>query len=98
MSGVYLGRSWRPYATVIFLSTKMGGFIAPSGWREWHPGETERLKTAYYAEYHSTGPGAAPSHRERWSHQLMAAQTAPYATERFLDGWNPTTGQQHGSR
>ncbi|MGD0547177.1 MAG: pectinesterase family protein, partial [Terracidiphilus sp.] len=35
---VYLGRPWRPYATVIFLNTEMGEHIDPSGWREWHPG------------------------------------------------------------
>lgn len=89
VTGVYLGRPWRPYATVVFINTDMSSFIAPAGWREWHPGETERLKTAFYAEYHSTGPGADPSQRELLSHQLISAQIAPYSTTNFLDGWDP---------
>jgi polygalacturonase len=44
---IYLGRPWRPYATVIYLDTWMGPHIAPAGWREWHPGETHSLDTAY---------------------------------------------------
>ena len=56
---VFLGRPWRPYATVIYLHTEMGDKIDPAGWREWHPGETHSLDTAYYAEFDSTGPGRA---------------------------------------
>jgi pectin methylesterase-like acyl-CoA thioesterase len=91
--GVYLGRPWRDDATVIFLNTEMGGFIEPTGWREWHPGETQRLRTAYFAEYHSTGPGAKAAQREGWSHQLTSAQIAAYGTTTFLDGWNPKAPQ-----
>jgi polygalacturonase len=89
VSNVFLGRPWRPFATVIFLDTEMGAFLAPAGWREWHPGETHSLETAYYAEYHSTGPGAHPDEREPLSHQLTDAQAAQYVTTAFLDGWNP---------
>jgi polygalacturonase len=89
VTGVYLGRPWRPYATVIFLDTEMGAFLSPAGWREWHPGETQSLATAYYAEYHSTGQGARPQDREPQSHQLTDAEAAQYATTTFLDGWNP---------
>jgi polygalacturonase len=97
VTGVFLGRPWRPYATVIFLNTKMGPWIAPAGWREWHPGETHSLETAYYAEYHSTGPGAQPGEREPLSHQLTDAQAAQYATTTFLDGWNPDAENQPGA-
>ena len=89
VTGVYLGRPWRPYATVIFLNTTMGSFVAPGGWREWHPGETHSLATSDYAEYQSTGPGANPARREARSHQLTSSEIAPYATTTFLDGWNP---------
>jgi polygalacturonase len=94
VTGVFLGRPWRPYASVIFLNTEMGGFLAPAGWREWHPGETHSLETAYYAEYHSTGPGAQPEQREPLSHQLTDAQAAQYATTTFLNGWNPNAENQ----
>ncbi len=90
---VYLGRPWRPYASVVFLHTWMGAHIEPAGWREWHPGETHNLDTAFYAEYKSTGPGANPAARDPHSHQLTAAQAKQFETKIFLagrDGWDPT--------
>src|SRR5262249_25952330 len=50
---VWLGRPWRPYASVVFLNTAMGSHIEPAGWREWHPGETKSIETAFYGEYQS---------------------------------------------
>lgn len=94
VSNVYLGRPWRPYATVVYLNTWMGKQIVPAGWREWHPGQTHSLATAFYAEYHSTGPGANPSQREPHSKQLTKKQAQKYEPQNFLrgsDGWNPTT-------
>lgn len=93
MVNIYLGRPWRDYATVIFLNTKMGGHIAPSGWSEWKGAPTERLKTATYAEFNSSGPGANPQGREPLSKQLTAVETRRYETKAFLagkDGWDPT--------
>ncbi|HEU5351516.1 MAG TPA: pectinesterase family protein [Terracidiphilus sp.] len=89
---VYLGRPWRPYATVIYLHTWMGDHIAPAGWHEWHPGETHSLDTAYYAEFDSTGPGAHPSQRDPHTRFLTPQQAAEYAPSVFLrgsDNWNP---------
>ncbi|MGA8937955.1 MAG: pectinesterase family protein [Acidobacteriaceae bacterium] len=97
VTNVYLGRPWRPYATVIYLSTEMGAHINSAGWREWHPGETHSLDTAYFAEFNSTGPGADPSNREPHSHQLTAQQAEPYQPATFLRGqdkWNPTQSLQ----
>ncbi len=89
---VYLGRPWRPYATVIYLHTEMGDQINPAGWREWHPGQTHALDTAYFAEYDSSGPGAHPGEREPHAHQLHAQQAKKYAPAVWLrgsDNWNP---------
>ncbi|MDE3105833.1 MAG: pectin esterase, partial [Acidobacteriota bacterium] len=89
---VYLGRPWRDYATVVFLETEMGAHIQPEGWSAWKSSPTDRLKTAFYAEYRSTGPGASPATREPDSHQLTAAEARRYATRTYLrgdDGWNP---------
>jgi polygalacturonase len=89
---VYLGRPWRPYATVVYLHTWMDDHIAPAGWREWHPGETHSLDTAYYAEFDSTGPGAHPTERDPHTHFLTPQQAAQYAPAVFLrgnDNWNP---------
>jgi polygalacturonase len=90
---VYLGRPWRPYATVVYLNTNMGDQINAAGWREWHPGETTSLKTAFYAEYDSTGPGAHPDQREQFAHILTAEQAREYAPRVFLQGkdnWDPS--------
>jgi pectin methylesterase-like acyl-CoA thioesterase len=82
---VWLGRPWRPYATVIFLNTEMGAHIEPAGWREWHPGETNYLETVCYAEFNSSGPGAHPAERDKHTKQLTAEEAARYETKRYLD-------------
>jgi len=89
---VFLGRPWRPYASVVYLNCVMGAHIDPEGWREWHPGDTHSLDTAFYAEYKSTGSGANPAAREPKSHQLTSSEAKQYETSRFLAGadhWNP---------
>jgi pectin methylesterase-like acyl-CoA thioesterase len=90
---VWLGRPWRPLASVVFMNTEMGAHIEPAGWREWHPGETNYMETVYYAEYGSTGPGAHPDERDPHTKKLTAAEAAQYRAARLLaggDGWNPT--------
>ena len=89
---VYLGRPWRPYATVVFLDTEMGSYIDPAGWREWHPGETHSIETVFYAEYNSTGPGARPDQRDPHTHFLTQEQARQFAPSVFLrgaDNWDP---------
>jgi polygalacturonase len=89
---VYLGRPWRPFASVVFLHTEMGAHIDPAGWREWHPGETKSLETAFYAEFDSSGPGGSAAKREPFSKQLTAAEAAKFAPDVMLkgsDGWKP---------
>jgi polygalacturonase len=93
---VYLGRPWRPYATVVYLGTEMGSHIDPAGWREWHPGETHSIETAFYAEYGSTGPGAHPGERDPHTHFLTPEQATQYEPSVFLrgkDNWNPARTQ-----
>jgi len=91
-TGVFLGRAWRPYATVVFLDSRLGKGLDARGWREWTLGKTETWKTAYYAEHRSRGPGANPKAREPWTHQLTRAQARPWSATTFLrgaDGWTP---------
>ena len=98
MTGVWLGRPWRPYAKVIFLNTEMGDHIVPAGWREWHPGETHSLEKASYAEYNSTGPGAHRGKRDPHTRILTAAEAAQYETKTFLNGWDPEAGLRSTQR
>ena len=89
---IFLGRPWRLYATVIYLHTEMGNKIDPAGWREWHPGETHSLDTAYSAEFDSTGSGAHAGERDAHTHMLTPEQAKQYEPQVFLrgkDNWNP---------
>lgn len=90
---IYFGRPWRDYASVVFMNTDIEADLNPAGWREWHPGETQRLLTANYAEYHSTGRGAGNmAAREPHAHTLSDAEAAQWSLQTFLsgtDGWAP---------
>jgi pectinesterase len=86
----YLGRPWRPYGSVTFVNTDMGTHIRPEGWNNW--GKPENEKTARYAEYRSSGPGANPDKRAGWSKQLSDAQARALTIENILGGsdhWRP---------
>ena len=88
---VYLGRPWRDYAQTVFINTEMGEHIKKEGWHNWSKPEAE--KTAFYAEYNSTGPGAVTKDRVKWSHQLNAEKAEEYSAENILkghDNWQPT--------
>ncbi|GAB3332915.1 pectinesterase family protein [Hymenobacter humi] len=87
---VYLGRPWRPNAKVVYINTEMGSHIVPAGWDNWKNPENE--KTAYFAEYKSTGPGANPKARVAWSHQLTGKEARRYTLKAIFDAkepWNP---------
>jgi pectinesterase len=89
----FLGRPWRPFSRVVFLSSQMPASLNPQAWSPWKPSVT--LDNAFYAERDSQGPGADPTSRSSritGSHQLTAAEAAPFAPEIFLSGsdhWNP---------
>ena len=87
--GIYLGRPWRDYGRTVFINTKMDAQIRPEGWHNWVP---EREKTAYLAEYGSTGKGASPDTRVAWAKKLGDADIKVFSIEYFLggkDGWHP---------
>ncbi|MBF9143380.1 pectinesterase family protein [Hymenobacter properus] len=84
---VYLGRPWRPNARVVYINTEMGGHIAAPGWDNWKNPENE--KTAYFAEYHSTGPGANPQGRVKWSYQMTAAEAKSYTLKAIFAAKEP---------
>jgi len=89
---ISLGRSWRPYATVVFLNAQIDAPVVAEGWTEWLRFGVPTLPTAYYGEYNSTGPGANPQAREKYSHQLNAEEAEKWSPRKFLagkDDWNP---------
>ncbi len=87
---VYLGRPWRPFAATVFIKCDLGEHIRPEGWHNWDNPDNE--KTARYAEYRSSGPGANPQSRVAWSRQLSRKEVKRYTVERVFarhDGWSP---------
>ena len=95
-AGFGLGRPWRAYARVIVMNTELPADLNPAGWSAWNPRDAA-APTAYYAEFHNTGPGANTSQRVPWSHQLTAKEAAAFEPQIFLRGtnseayWNPVT-------
>jgi len=86
----YLGRPWRAFASVTYLNTEMSGVVRPEGWNNWK--DPTREKTARYAEFNCTGPGANPKARVPWARQLTEAEAKAITLEKVLggsDGWNP---------
>ena len=68
----------------------MSGVVRPVGWDNWR--DPAREKTARYAEFNSTGPGANPPARVKWARQLTDHQAAAVTMEKVLGGsddWNP---------
>lgn len=93
-NGIYLGRPWRDYGRTVFIDTRMDAAVRPEGWNHWLP---EREKTAYFAEYRSTGSGANDAARVKWAHQLSAEEALKFSPENFLkgtDGWNPKSAKE----
>jgi pectinesterase len=87
----YLGRPWKEGAYTAFIECELGEHIRPEGWSEW--GGNENHKTARYFEYKNTGPGADPSHRPSWTHQLSDDDASKMTVENILSGtdhWDPT--------
>ena len=75
-------------AHVVYKNTWMDKHISALGWSSGRGMPTANLT---YAEFNSTGPGANPSKRAKFSKQLTAAEAAEWTVERVLQGWLPLT-------
>ena len=86
----YLGRPWRAYGSVVFMNTEMSDVVRPTGWDNWR--DPAREKTARFAEFNNTGPGANPSARVAWSRKLTVEEAKAITVGKVLagaDSWNP---------
>lgn len=81
----YLGRPWRPYAKTVFINCFLDKQIRAEGWHNWNKPDAE--KTAFYAEYKNHGPGAQPTSRVAWSHQLTDEEAQRYTLENIFGDW-----------
>lgn len=91
---VYLGRPWRGFAKVAYLNCEMGSFVKPEGWDNWSKPENE--KTAKFAEYGNSGPGALTSGRISWTARLTEKEAAGYSKEHIFAplGWEFDKGKK----
>lgn len=80
---VYLGRPWTPGANVVYLDCELSHVINPAGWDNWANPELE--STVYNAEHASSGEGARPANRARWSHQISDDDAAAYTLKRIFN-------------
>jgi pectinesterase len=90
----YLGRPWRAFAGVTYLNTEMSAVVRPEGWNNWR--DPAREKTARFAEFNTTGPGANPKSRVPWARRLGADEAKALELEKVLsgaDGWNPKSAK-----
>jgi pectinesterase len=85
-----LGDPWRAWSRTVFLHTYLPANTDPAGWND--RGIPANQKTAWYAEFGNTGPGASVISRVAWSHQLTAAEAKQFLPSTFLAGrdhWDP---------
>jgi pectinesterase len=89
--GVYLGRPWRPDASVVYKNCTMDAHINLAGWDNW--GNASNESTARYIEYGSSGAGWSDSKRVKWVKTLLAIEATNYTVNNYMkgeDSWDPT--------
>ena len=76
-----------PVTVLFMLPINLFGW-QPEGWNNW--GKAQNELTAYYAEYLSSGIGANPEKRAKWSHQLTDIKDYnPNEILKGSDEWEP---------
>lgn len=88
---LYLGRPWRAHAKTAFIRCELPKQITPEGWNNW--GNPANETTVRYAEYKSTGEGAATAGRATWSKQLNDKEAKEYSIENIFSNCNGTVQQ-----
>ena len=84
---VYLCRPWREYANTVFINCEMDKCIRREGFSKWN--DTDRHKTARYAQYGSKGVGFDESCLADWSKTLTLNEAEEYSISNVFEGWMP---------
>lgn len=81
---LYLGRPWKEYSRTVYVSCYLGKVVMPEGWLPWR-GDFA-LRSLYYGEFDSRGPGANYTSRVKWSSQTPDKHVGFYSVESFIQG------------
>ena len=84
-------RPWRDQATTVYKNCWMDDHIAAVGWN--HPSSISAYSNLTFAEYNSTGPGAAKT-RPAPAQIFTAEQAAKWTVAAVLKGWDPLVPSQ----
>lgn len=74
VTSLYLGRTWRPFASTFFIECELPEQVNAEGWHNW--GKAENEQTARYGEYKCCGPGAGEGSRVGWRKTLTEKEAA----------------------
>ncbi len=83
---LFLGRPWRAHARTVFIRCELPKQITPEAWNNW--GNLQNELTVLYAEYKSSGEGAAPKGRATWSKQLAEKEAKEYTPGNIFSNCN----------
>jgi len=89
----YLGRPWRPYASVYYIHCYIGEHIRPEGWSNWN--KTDNYKTTRYAEYQDYGPSSDSTARVSWARQLTTGEIQQINLKNIFGDWLPVLCQKN---
>ncbi|XP_013633917.1 PREDICTED: pectinesterase-like [Brassica oleracea var. oleracea] len=86
----YLGRPWKPFATVLVMKTYLGDIVEPRGWIAWN--KEAPPTTLRYGEFKNSGPGSGLGSRVNWTGyepSMTEAEAQKYSVDIFInqDGW-----------
>lgn len=81
----YLGRPWKESSSATFIRCELGKGVRPEGWKEWNV----KPPLIRFAEYESTGPGAAPAGRVPWAVSPAGPAPAEFDRAAVLGDWQP---------
>ncbi len=87
LHNVSLGRPWGPFANVVYMNCFIGAHIKVQGWSNWN--NTDRFKTARFAEYNNYGPSSPSQHRLPWIKQLSEEEANAFSIKNVLGNWDP---------
>ncbi|KAG0461706.1 hypothetical protein HPP92_021685 [Vanilla planifolia] len=87
---VYLGRPWKEFSRTVFVRCYLEGILREEGWLPWS--EDFALKTLFYGEFESSGPGGSAAERVTWSSQVPEEHVEIYSVDNFIQGsqWIPS--------